>query len=204
MTAPHGQLGKESEKRKTHPLRRVTIYRLESEVRLSSHWQTHNLITIPVRRAASGWNPAMYNQRKRPVRNGDGVPAIVFTQPRTCNPVPSSQSQKPLPPQGQNSNCGGNQESWKNFPFIAHVGSLNREGVACTRKATTEKKGYTVDKFCACAASVLLQLLTIAVVLSVASNSATDKSCEMDAERQRSTRTSRATVKGTCPLWWQF
>ena len=167
---------------------------------MSSRWQTHNLIAIPVRRVASGWKPAMYNQRKRPVINRDGVPSIVFTQPRTCNPVPSPQSQKPLPPQSQNSNCGGSQATWKNFPFVAHVGSLNREGVACTRKATTEKKDYTVNKFCACAASVSLQSLTVAVALSAASTAATDKSCEMGVEHQRSTRTSRVTVEGTCLL----
>ena len=189
---------------------------------MSSHWQTHNLIAIPVCRVASGWKPAMYNQRKRPVRTRDGVPLITFTQPRTCDPVPSPQSQEPLPLQGQNGHCGGKQATPVNFPFVSHIGSVNREGVASTRKATTKKKRYTVEKFRACAASVSLQsltvasdlsmasaeatdescekLLTVAVALSAASTAATDKSCEMGVECQRSTRASRATVEGTCLL----
>ena len=142
----------------------------------------------------------MYNQRKRPVRNRDGVPLITFTQPRTCNPVPSPQSQEPLPLQGQNGHCGGKQATPVNFPFVSHIGSVNREGVASTRKATTKKKRYTVDKFRASAASVSLQSLTVAEDLSVASAEATDESCEMGVDRQRSTRASRATVEGTCLL----
>ena len=139
-------------------------------------------------------------RRQRPVRTREGVPVITFTPPRTCNPVPSPQSQKPSPPQGQNGHCGGEQESWTDFQFVAHVGSLNREGVASTRKATTEKKRYTVNRFRACAASVPLQSLTVAAELSVASTAATDKFCEMGVEHQWSTRACRATVEGTCLL----
>ena len=172
---------------------------------MSSRWQTHNLIAIPVRHAFSGGEPAMdYQQipvrRQRPVRTREGVPVITFTPPRTCNPVPSPQSQEPLPLQGQNGHCGGKQATPVNFPFVSHIGSVNREGVASTRKATTKKKRYTVEKFRACAASVSLQSLTVASDLSVASAAATDESCEMGVDRQPSTRASRATVEGTCLL----
>ena len=143
-------------------------------------------------------------RRQRPVRTREGVPVITFTPPRTCNPVPSPQSQKPLPPQGQNGHCGGEQESRTDFQFVAHVGSLNREGVASTRKATTEKKRYTVNRFRACAASVPLQSLTVAAELSVASTApemaSMLESLEMGVERQRTTRRSRATVEGMCLL----
>ena len=143
-------------------------------------------------------------RRQRPVRTREGVPVITFTPPRTCNPVPSPQSQKPSPPQGQNGHCGGEQESWTDFQFVAHVGSLNREGVASTRKATTEKKRYTVNRFRACAASVPLQSLTVAAELSVASTApemaSMLESLEMGVERQRTTRRSRATVEGMCLL----
>lgn len=172
---------------------------------MSSHWETHNLIAIPVRHDGPGWKPAMYNQRKRPVRNSDGAPSIIFTQPRTGNPAPPPQRQSPLPPQGKNNHCGGKQVTSVDFAFVAHVGSVNKEGVACTRKAKTEKKGYSVDSFSACSVIVSLkQWLTVAAGLSDTSTRpatmSMHESCKTGAQSQQSVRRSRAPEEGTCLL----
>ncbi len=49
-------------------------------------------------------------------------------------------------------------------------GVVNKEGVACTRKAKTEKKAYSVNSFRACAVNVSLQWLTVVCRLSEAVN----------------------------------
>ena len=136
----------------------------------------------------------------RPVKTKDGVPLICFTPPVTCNPVPAPDS-RPTLRQGQKGNRGRKQPAQTKFQFLQHVGSVDSEGVAKTRKATTEFQDYIVNTFRTCAVSVSLQWLTVAAEVSMplvqSATASARGSREMGAERQPSSGKSRAAVEGT-------
>ena len=169
-------------------------YHPKNEVRLLVHLQTHRLVAVPARHVVSGGQSLEDNRQafptaKRAVTAVKRRRVICFTPPVICNIVTA-----PDRPVVQNGHRGGKQPTGKELKIFQHIGSVDREGVAKTRKTKTENNGYSVNAFRASPASISLQWLTVIaeVALSPAGHEkmARHKSCE-------SNRRSWATVGGT-------
>ena len=140
-TAPLKDPGKGREKPKTHWRPTVMRYHPKNEVRLLVHLQTHCLIAVPARYVVSGEHSVKDNRQafptaKRAMTAVKRRRMICFTPPVICNIVTAPESQQARP-MGQNGHCGGKQLTGKELKFFQHIGSVDREGVAKTRRART-------------------------------------------------------------------